>query len=96
MLNRIVVNIDGYDYTVISEDPEEHIRKSAALVDQSIRDIKAATPLSTMSAAVLAAMNIADKYYRAQDAGDGLRRQIREYADENSKLRAELNRLRRG
>ena len=61
MLNRVVVNIDGFDYTVVSEDSEEHIRKSAALVDKNIQEVKASTSLSTVTSVVLAAMNIADK-----------------------------------
>jgi cell division protein ZapA len=96
MLNRVVVTIDGNEYTVVSEDAEDYIRKNAALVDQNIQDIKQATPLSSMGAAVLAAMNIADKYYKAQDATDGLRAQVKDYAEECSKLRAEIARLRRG
>lgn len=96
MLNRVVVTIDGYEYTVVSEDPEEYIRKNAALVDQNVRDIKAATSLSSLSAAMLAAMNIADRYYKAQTAADGLRGQIKDYAEECAKLRAEIARLRRG
>ena len=96
MLNRVIVTIDGAEYTVVSEDPDDYIRKTAALVDQNIQDIKNSTPLSSMSAAVLAAMNIADKYYKAQAAGDGLRSQVKDYAEECSKLRAEIARLRKG
>ena len=54
MLNRIVVTIDGLPYTVIAEETEEYIRKNAALVNKEIEDIKAATPFSSMTAAVLA------------------------------------------
>ncbi len=95
MLNRVVVTIDGFDYTVVSEDGEEHIRKSAALVDQNIREVKAATTFSTLTATVLAAMNIADKYYKAQASTDGLRVQIKDYAEECAKLRAEVAKLKK-
>ena len=92
MLNRVVVTIDGFDYTVVSEDNEEHIRKSAALVDKNIQEVKASTNLSTVTSVVLAAMNIADKYYKAQDGTDGLRLQVRDYAEECARLRAEVAR----
>ncbi|MBQ1704733.1 MAG: cell division protein ZapA [Clostridia bacterium] len=95
MLNRVVVTIDGFDYTVVSEDSEEHIRKSAALVDQSIREVKASTPFSTLTSSVLAAMNIADRYYKAEASTDGLRMQIKDYAEECSRLRTEVARLKR-
>jgi cell division protein ZapA len=95
MLNRVVVNIDGFEYTVVSEDTEEHIRKSAALVDKNIQEVKASTNLSTVTSVVLAAMNIADKYYKAQDGTDGLRLQVRDYAEECARLRAEVARLKK-
>ena len=95
MLNRVTVTIDEIEYTVVAEENEEYIRKNAALVDQNIREIKDSTPFSTLTATVLAAMNIADKYYKAQDLCDDLRTQIRDYADECSKLKAELYRLRK-
>ena len=61
-----------------------------------IAGIIGADAFTFMGAAVLAAMNIADKYYKAQDATDGLRAQVKDYAEECSKLRAEIARLRRG
>lgn len=95
MVNRVVVKIDGFEYTVVAEESIEHIKQSAALVDQSIKEIKGQTNLAPMTAAVLAAMNISDKYYKAQESGDSLRMQVKEYAEECSKLRSELARLRR-
>ena len=95
MQNRVVVNIDGFEYTVVSEDTEEHNRKSAALVDKNIQEVKASTNLSTVTSVVLAAMNIADKYYKAQDGTDGLRLQVRDYAEECARLRAEVARLKK-
>lgn len=95
MLNRVVVTIDGFDYTVVSEDSEEHIRKSATLVDKSIQEVKASTNLATVTSVVLAAMNIADKYYKAQGGTDGLRLQIKDYAEECARLRSEVARLKK-
>ena len=95
MLNRVVVTIDGVNYTVVAEEDEEYVRKTAALVDKTLCDIKAQTTFPTATAAVLAALNIADKYYKAIDASDNLRRQVKEYAAENAALRAEKNRTKR-
>ena len=90
MVRRVVVTIDGLEYTVVSEETDEHIRASAALVDRSIREIKDSTPFSTLTATVLASMNVAGKYYKAQESADHLRNQVREYADECARLGAEL------
>lgn len=95
MLNRVVVTIDGLEYTVVSEDSVDAIRRSAGLVDENITAIKKSAPLSSLSASVLAAMNLADSYYKALESTDNLRRQIKDYAEENGRLRAELNRLKR-
>jgi cell division protein ZapA len=95
MLNRVVVTIDGLEYTVVSEESEESIRRTANLVDENIASVKKAAPLSSLSATVLAAMNLAESYYKALESTDNLRRQIKDYAEENGRLRAELNRLKR-
>lgn len=95
MLNRVVVTIDGLEYTVVSEDGESCIRRSAALVDQNINTVKKAASMSALSAAVLAAMNVADQYYKAMESADDLRRQVKDYAEENGKLRGELARANR-
>jgi len=96
MVSRVMVTIDGGTYTVVSEESEEHIRACAVLVDKSIQEIKAATPFSTLTSAVLAAMNIAGKYYKAQESTDHLRNQVKDYATENARLQAELARLKKG
>lgn len=90
MLNRVIVSIDGLDYTVVSEEDVSHIRECASLVDQQVKEIKGATPFSSMTATVLAAMNLAGKYRREQKSCDDLRAQVRDYAEECAKLRAEL------
>lgn len=95
MLNRVTVTIDGLDYTVVAEESEDYIRKNATMVDQALRNIKASTSMSSLTAAVLAAMNIADQYYKAQAAADSLRSQVKDYAEECSKLRSENARLRK-
>lgn len=95
MLNRVVVTIDGMEYTVVSEDGAESIRRSATLVDEQIGAVKKAAAMSSLSAAILAAMNVADQYYKALDSADNLRRQVKEYAEENGKLRSELARANR-
>jgi cell division protein ZapA len=64
-------------------------------VDKNIQEVKASTNLSTVTSVVLAAMNIADKYYKAQDGTDGLRLQVRDYAEECARLRAEVARLKK-
>lgn len=95
MLNRVVVTIDGKDYTVVAEETEGYIRKAAALVSGNITEVKKQSRMGTLDCAVLAAMNIADMYYKALGASDGLRGQIHSYAEENAALRAEIAKLKK-
>ena len=43
----------------------------------------------------MAALNIADDYYKSQLAAEHLRGQVREYADEAAALRAEVAKLKK-
>ena len=66
MKNKVVVTIADRDYTMVAVEDENYVRKCAAHVDQQLREI-ANSRISQADAAVLAAMNIADQYFREQD-----------------------------
>ena len=95
MLNRVVVTIDGRDYTVVAPENEEYIRKTADLLNSKIAEIKKQGRLGGLDCAVLAGLNISDLYYKALDGSDGLRAQIGVYAEENAALRSEIARLKK-
>ena len=44
---------------------------------------------------MLAALNIADEYYKEQEASENLRRQLKEYLEEGTKLKMELSEAKR-
>ena len=94
-MNRVTVTIDGKAYTIIAEEDESYIRRSAELVDKSIAETKAQSRLSSVDCAVLAALNIADKYYKAHQSSENMRQQIKSYSEECSSLRSELTKLRK-
>ena len=79
----------------MAEDDESHILRSAELVDKSIRETKQNGRLSSVDGAILAALNIADKYFKAQQSSDNMRAQIRSYADECAQLRSEIIKLKK-
>ena len=94
MRNKVVVTIGGRDYTMVAVEDEEYVRQCAQHVDQQLKQISSGH-LSLADAAVLAAMNIADQFYREQDASENLRRQIKDGLDENAKLKMELSEAKR-
>ena len=94
-MQRVTVTIDGKTYTIISEDDENHIHRSAELVDKSMAETKQNGRLSSVDGAILAAMNIADKYFKAQQSSDNMRAQIKSYAEECAQLRSEIIKLKK-
>ena len=56
------MNIFGDKYVLISDEPQDHIMKVAAMVDALMRDISEASKLSDgKMVAVLAALQVTDK-----------------------------------
>ncbi|AFS77931.1 cell division protein ZapA [Gottschalkia acidurici 9a] len=62
---KVIVNINRQDYTVVSIESEEYIKEIARYVDENIKEIlDKNSKLSNTMAGVLAAFNIADRYYK--------------------------------
>ncbi len=94
MKNKVVVTIADQEYTMVAVEDEPYVRKCAALVDEQMQEIMGGR-LSQTAAAVLAAMNLADRYYKERDASENLRRQLKESMEESGKLKGELSEARR-
>jgi cell division protein ZapA len=68
MKNLVRVEILGREYVVKSDEGEERVKKIAAYVNQKIKEISESTKtVSTLNAAILAAMNIANDYYQIME-----------------------------
>ncbi len=81
---KVVVNIFGSEYTIIGESSEDYINYIAAKVDETMRDIGSRNSrYSTTMIAVLAALNMADFLYKAQEEASVL-------SDENKALKDEI------
>ena len=95
MKNKVSVTIAGQEYTLVAAEDEAYVRKCASHVDGQVRDVIQDSHLARADAAVLAAMNIADQYFKEQQAGENLRRQIKEGLEEAAKLKLELSEAKR-
>ncbi len=95
MKNRVTVTIAGEEYTLVSTDDEAYLKKVADHVNEQIAQIMGATHASSLEGTVLAAVNIADEYYKEQEASENLRRQLKEYLEESAKLKTELSEAKR-
>ena len=95
MKNKVTVSIAGQEYTMVAAEDENYVRKVAAHVDGQVREVMDQGRLSLADSAVLAAMNIADQYYREQASCENLRRQIKEGLEESARLKNELSECKR-
>ena len=95
MKNKVTVSIAGQEYTLVGTEDESYVRKIASHVDAQVREVSGGSRMSLVDGAILAAMNIADKYFKAQQSSDNMRAQIKSYAEECAQLRSEIIKLKK-
>ena len=95
MANRVVVTICGEDYTFVAEESTAYTQKVAAYVNDKMEEVLKTTKVGRTDAAILTAANIADELFKAQEASEQLRGQIKGYLDEAGKAQAEVSELKR-
>jgi len=89
---KVIVKINGQDFTVVGNESEEYVKGIADFVDENIKEIvKKNSKLSQSMAAILAAFNIADKYYRNSEELNQIKENVVEPLKELESIRAELN-----
>lgn len=95
MANRVTMNICGEDYTLVADESSAYMEKVGALVDGKMRELLDTARVSRNDAAVLAAVNLADELYKAQESAENLRRQLKTYLDEATAAKNEVSDLKR-
>ena len=95
MKNRVAVTIAGQEYTLVGTEDAGYTEKVAAHVDEKVREVMGGARVSLVDGAVLAAVNIADEYFKEVEAAENLRRQLKEYLEEATKLKMELSEAKR-
>ena len=95
MATRVTMNICGEEYTLVADESSAYMEKVGALVDQRMSELMEAAHMGRSDAAVLAAVNIADELFKAQESAENLRRQLKTYLDEATQAKAEASELKR-
>lgn len=95
MENRVTMNICGEEYTLVAEEAPSYMQRVAKYVDGKMSELTGAAKISRNDAAVLAAVNITDELFKAQEAAENLRRQLKTYLDEANQAKSEASELRR-
>jgi cell division protein ZapA len=102
MKNKTVVNIFDMEFTLVGEESSEYAQRLAGYVDSKMREVSESSGISAVASAVLTALNISDEYFKAVDAAENMRAQVKDYfdeisalKDENAELKRENNRLKK-
>lgn len=70
---RTTVHIGGQDLSITSDDSEEYVQQLAVYVDKQVRDMQKEYPsVSTSTAYLLVALNVADELYKVREKYDTL------------------------
>lgn len=95
MEHKINVVVAERNYTLTTSDESEYVKKVANFVDEQVSKVADAAHASTLDAAIMCALNIADGYFKEQDAAENLRKQVKQYLDEATQIKLELSETKR-
>lgn len=95
MKNRVSVTIAGQEYILVATEEADYIQKIAEHVDAKVQEVLDSTKASMVDGAVLAAVNIADEYFKEVESAENLRRQLKEYLEEATRIKLELSEAKR-
>ena len=87
---KITVSVAGKNYTLVSSDPPEFVRRVATFVDRKLSETVSVTNLPSGQAVVLTCFNLAEELLKAQDENTMLRRQNEQLARANKMQNSEF------
>lgn len=95
VMNRVTVTIAGRQFTLLTDGEVETTQRVAEYVDGKLTALQGEGKLSLMDACLLSAINITEDYFKELESSENLRRQLKEYLEENSKMKADLSEAKR-
>ncbi|MEF9952770.1 MAG: cell division protein ZapA, partial [Clostridium sp.] len=91
---KVVVKINGAEYTLKGDGSEPYLYSIASYVDKMIKDVLASNPMhSSSSASVLTALTIADDLFRANEKLQQIEKEVNIPRDREEKLRSQYDKL---
>ena len=94
-MNRVTVTIAERQFTLLADEETADTQRVAEYVDGKLSELLSGGKLSLIDACVLTAMNVTQELFQEQASSDNLRRQLKEYLEESTKLKLELSEARR-
>ena len=95
MANKVTIYIHNQRYRFLAEENEDYLQQCADIVNKEMDNAMDGNTLSITDGAVLAAMNVADKYCKERQVSDNLRAQLKQALDENARLAKEMSDMKR-
>ena len=95
MANPVTIYIHHQSYRFLAEEEETYLQQCADIVNKEMDQAMAGNTLSITDGAVLAAMNVADKYCKERQVSDNLRAQLKQ-ARELAEAKREARKAARG
>lgn len=93
---NVVLNIAGSEYTITTDEDVEYVQRLGATIDRDMKKITTENSrLSMTQAAILCALEYADKAAKETEAADNLRGQIKEYLEDSARYKMEAEVARR-
>lgn len=93
-MNRVTVTIAERPYTLLADEGAD-TQKIAEYVDAKVTELLSTGKLSLVDGCILSAMNITEELFKEQESSENLRRQLKEYLEESTKLKLELSEAKR-
>ena len=87
METAITISICDEEYTFVAEEAPSYMQKVGSYVNDKMSELLDAAKVGRTDAAVLTAVNITDELFKEREAGDALRRQVKQYLDEASQAK---------
>ena len=95
-MNVVTVFINGIEYNLKGDEQEEYLHKVASYVDKKVKNIlENNSKLSTSSAAILSALNVADDMLKVKDQNADLLKQVGELKKVEKVYEDQLNSLKK-
>ena len=90
-VNRVEVTINSRQYAVLAEESDEYIKKLAGHIDEKVKLVlKGGQNILGERPLVLAALNICDEYYKCEEAGRVLQKQLAACTDKLNRANSEI------
>ena len=77
MKNQYHIRVLGEDISVLSDSGDEHVETVVKYVNDKVKEIQDSTKtINTVHVAILAALNIADEYYKVKEIKENICQQM--------------------